>query len=200
MPVPTLITDLSTTAASNYPSGTDTPAILDDVQRAHASFIAELRDGRLPLDGSLAMTGALQANAGIKFPAVQVPSANANTLDDYEEGTFTPVDTSGAGLVFSNNTGTYTRIGRLVTIFGSVNFPITANGLNTSIGGLPFPGVAAVDQPGASWIQGAAFTALGFISGASSSILLFNTFTASFVTNSTASGLRVRFSFSYITS
>lgn len=44
MPVPTLITELSTTAASNYPAGTDSPATLDDVQRAHGAFIAQLRD------------------------------------------------------------------------------------------------------------------------------------------------------------
>lgn len=45
MPIPTAITDLSTTAASNFPQGTDSPSSLDDVQRAHASFIANLRDG-----------------------------------------------------------------------------------------------------------------------------------------------------------
>lgn len=46
MPAPTLITDLSQTAGSNQPVGSvDTPSTLDDVQRAHASFIAMLRDG-----------------------------------------------------------------------------------------------------------------------------------------------------------
>jgi hypothetical protein len=45
MPVPTVITDLSTTAASNYPAGTDSPSTLDDVQRAHASFIRQLYNG-----------------------------------------------------------------------------------------------------------------------------------------------------------
>jgi hypothetical protein len=44
MPLPTAITDLSTTAASNYPAGSDSPSVLDDVQRAHAAFIAQLRD------------------------------------------------------------------------------------------------------------------------------------------------------------
>lgn len=44
MPVPTTIADLSTTAASNFPAGSDSPANLDDVQRAHASFIALVRD------------------------------------------------------------------------------------------------------------------------------------------------------------
>ena len=46
MPVPSAITDLSQTAASNYPSGSDSPTVLDDVQRAQASFIAILRDGK----------------------------------------------------------------------------------------------------------------------------------------------------------
>jgi hypothetical protein len=44
MPTPTNINDLSLVAGSNYPAGTDSPAALDDVQRAHASFIAQLRD------------------------------------------------------------------------------------------------------------------------------------------------------------
>lgn len=45
MPVPTTIADLSTTAASNYPQGSDSPSTLDDVQRAHGAFIAQVRDG-----------------------------------------------------------------------------------------------------------------------------------------------------------
>lgn len=45
MPVPTVITDLSTTPASNYPAGTDSPSTLDDVQRTHASFIRQLYNG-----------------------------------------------------------------------------------------------------------------------------------------------------------
>ena len=45
MPIPTVITDLSTTASSNYPDGdSESPIVLDDVQRAHAAFIAQLRD------------------------------------------------------------------------------------------------------------------------------------------------------------
>lgn len=46
MPLPTAITDLSQTASSNYPAGSDSPIVLDDTQRAHASFIALLRDGK----------------------------------------------------------------------------------------------------------------------------------------------------------
>ena len=79
------------------------------------------------------------ASAGqIKFPATQNASSNANTLDDYEEGTWTPIDSSGAGLTFTDNTGTYVKIGSLCYITGYLSFPSTASGANAIIGGLPF--------------------------------------------------------------
>jgi hypothetical protein len=43
MPVPTLITDLSTVVASNSPAGSESPATTDDYFRAHAAFIAQMR-------------------------------------------------------------------------------------------------------------------------------------------------------------
>lgn len=53
MPVPSAITDLSTTAASNYPAGTEAPNVIDDTLRAHASFIRQIYDGPLiPAGGS----------------------------------------------------------------------------------------------------------------------------------------------------
>lgn len=44
MPLPTSIDDLSTVAGENFPAGSDTPSILDDVMREHAAYIAQLRD------------------------------------------------------------------------------------------------------------------------------------------------------------
>lgn len=68
MPLPILITDLSTTAASNYPSGSESPAVLDDVQRAHAAFIAQLRDGASGANSSITsltgLTTALSVSQG----------------------------------------------------------------------------------------------------------------------------------------
>jgi hypothetical protein len=55
----------------------------------------------------------------IKFPATQNASSNANTLDDYEEGTFTPTLGTGggtSGFVYSTRSGSYTKIGNLVNI------------------------------------------------------------------------------------
>jgi hypothetical protein len=74
---------------------------------------------------------------GITFPASQNASSNANTLDDYEEGTWTPTDTSGAGLTFPVSFAYYTKVGRVVFISGEVAWPSTANGSAASIS-LPF--------------------------------------------------------------
>ena len=67
--------------------------------------------------------GFLTAN-GLTFPAIQVSSADANTLDDYEEGTWTPVFASGdivsGGLTPTYNTiatkGLYRKIGAVVFV------------------------------------------------------------------------------------
>jgi len=85
-------------------------------------------------------TGILALPVGqIQFPAAQNPSSNANTLDDYEEGGWTPVDASGAGLGLTNVVpATYIKIGREVYIHATVQYPANANGLGAFIGGLPF--------------------------------------------------------------
>lgn len=60
------------------------------------------------------------------------------TLGYYQEGTWTPADASGAGLVFPVATGRFTRIGRLVYIQATVQYPVTANANTAFILGLPF--------------------------------------------------------------
>jgi hypothetical protein len=62
--------------------------------------------------------GVLQVSNGISFPATQSACADANTLDDYEEGTFTPVITFGGasvGITYSAQSGVYTKVGNVVT-------------------------------------------------------------------------------------
>lgn len=57
MPVPSVIGDLSTTAGSNYPAGTESPTTIDDYFRAHAAFIAQLRDGKVATTGNETIAG-----------------------------------------------------------------------------------------------------------------------------------------------
>lgn len=90
--------------------------------------------------GRNATVGGLLTLAGgqLAFPAAQAASADANTLDDYEEGTWTPTDASGAGLTFSVGSGTYVKIGQLVMATFSITYPATADATENLIGGLPF--------------------------------------------------------------
>lgn len=108
--------------------------------------------------------GVVGSGTGIAFPATQVASSDANTLDDYEEGTFTTTwsgSSSGSGV---RGTGAYTKIGRLVTVtvvMGNVTF-ITFSG--TLYCSLPFQaggvtetqyiGAPMYYYTGANWNQG----------------------------------------------
>jgi hypothetical protein len=74
---------------------------------------------------------------GIDFSATP-GTGTSELLNDYEEGTWTPTDTSGAGLTFTPAQCIYTKVGRLVTVSGVITFPVTLSTAAVSIGGLPF--------------------------------------------------------------
>ena len=63
----------------------------------------------------------------------------ANLLDDYEEGTWTPNDNSGAGLTIAVNASSYTKIGRLCYIYAYITYPSNSSTVSQELGGLPFP-------------------------------------------------------------
>lgn len=83
--------------------------------------------------------GSVISVDNIQFPSTQIASADANNLDDYEEGTWTPVLSDGTNdaSTYSNQVGYYTKIGGLVTVIGylgttnlgSVSGAIQINGL-----------------------------------------------------------------------
>ena len=81
------------------------------------------------------------SGAGITFPATQSASSDANTLDDYEEGTFTPTiiggTTSGTG-TYSNQTGLYTKIGNMVYFYAQCAWSAHTGTGTMSFSGLPF--------------------------------------------------------------
>jgi hypothetical protein len=73
---------------------------------------------------------------GIDFSATS-GTGTSELLADYEEGIWTPTDTSGAGLTLTNNGSQYTKIGRAVTINFEIVWPVTANANNVAVS-LPF--------------------------------------------------------------
>ena len=80
------------------------------------------------------MALTISGDTGITFPATQSASSDANTLDDYEEGTWTPSVTlnSGTATTYTIGTATYTKTGGMVVVIGSV---IPTNGTAGSANG-----------------------------------------------------------------
>lgn len=81
------------------------------------------------------------SGAGITFPATQSASTDANTLDDYEEGTWTPVikGTSTAGTAsYATQKGSYTKIGDRVFFNCYVEWSSGTGTGNMFVDGLPF--------------------------------------------------------------
>lgn len=114
-----------------YESGADALILLNPHPSVTPTFTTPV------VSTSIDLTGGQ-----IAFPATQVPSAGANTLDDYEEGSFTPAIAFGGasvGVTYSVQTGTYTKIGRLV--FFNIAIVLSSRGSSTgsvTIGVLPF--------------------------------------------------------------
>ncbi len=119
------------------------------------------------------------SGAGITFPATQSASSDANTLDDYEEGTWTP--SIGGTATYTTQTGRYTKVGRLVT----VDFILVVNTIGTgstqAISGLPFSANGTIKSIGSVGYFASLATNVLFISAytpVSSTTIAFQSATA----------------------
>jgi len=143
------------------------------------------------------------SGSGITFPATQDASSNANTLDDYEEGTWTPTDYSGAGLTFTGIAAAYTKIGRQVFVNGTVTFPSTASTAAANLGSLPFPYGSGTDytQQGSPIRNNASLSIqpFGLNAGVSNFVFLIIGQYTNYASNLQMSGSTVGFSFNYYT-
>jgi hypothetical protein len=129
----TIATDTIWAAAGDLVQGTgnDTAAVLT---KGGALALLRMNSGATAVEWG---TGGQ-----IAFPATAVPSADPNTLDDYEEGTWTAgISFGGAavGVTYAGQAGTYIKIGRKITCV--VHLVLTSKGSsngNAAVTGLPF--------------------------------------------------------------
>ena len=131
---------ISALPASTTPlAGTEVLPIVQSSTTRQVS-VANLTAGRAISATQLTLTTGnliVASGQGIDFSATS-GTGTSELLADYEEGTWTPIDSSGASLSLSSASGFYTKVGRLVTVSGQWNYPSTASTSNTVIGGLPF--------------------------------------------------------------
>lgn len=138
---------------------------------------------------------ASASGSGISFPATQSASTDANTLDDYEEGSWTPADGSGAGLGLTTSFAKYTKIGNIVTLIGYITYPATASGSAVLISGLPFTVAANSVGTAHPWTDSTlSFTLFAF----SSTGIFMRTSSNVDITNAQMSGKFVSFSLQYM--
>lgn len=126
----------------------------------------------------------------------------ASPIPVYQEGTWTPLDASGAALSFTTVSGNYIKIGRLVVAHFKLTYPSTVSGGTALIGALPFAIVNASTGYGigAAWSSAAypngAMNILGTPNGTSFSFI--STALASQPTNANLSLVTVSGTLTYI--
>jgi hypothetical protein len=162
----TLAGTLTATGVTTVPAGTvSAPAITTTgdtntgIYFPAADTIAFTEGGteamRINSSGNLQTIGTISvgnatpstSGAGITFPSTDLHySTNANTLDDYEEGTFTPtIVYSGTNTpTYVYQLGRYTKVGRIVQL--QMLFSWNENGStgNVTVGNLPFTSVTSL--------------------------------------------------------
>jgi hypothetical protein len=133
-------------------------------QSAGASRLEIDISGNVKVATTAAVFDASGTQQGLKLPATPgaTGAGSEQTLDCYQENTWTATDGSGAGLTFTvNNTAVLTRVGRLIHVRVDITFPVTANASNALIN-LQFN---AINYGG---------TASGFVTGIGSALFLLN--------------------------
>jgi len=112
--------------------------------------------GAIATAGSISLGTVTPATSGIgvQFPATQSASTDANTLDDYEEGTWTPTLTTSivaaTGITYAYREAFYTKIGNIVR----ASFGVKLNGLSTNgTGEITVTGFPFTQYATAAWAE-----------------------------------------------
>jgi len=143
--------------------------------------------------GDATVSGLLTTNGQIKFPSTQNPSADANTLDDYREGTTTP--TSDDITYAATSELKWVKVGTLVTVTYRLVWPATADG-NQAEFDLPIPASAAASNRGGSVCNtNTAGSTVAFVVTGQKAFL--RSISGAAVTNATQSGQSVLGEMSY---
>ena len=158
----------STSANSNILANTGinvdencAPSVLNDsIREIMAVLKTAITTGAVTTTGLIDASGA--AAGQIKFPATQNASADLNTLDDYQENTFTGTLTGGT--TAPTVTIRYTKIGKVVFLTSAGSLAATSDSTAKTITGMPaelYPSansrtMVSVSDNGGSFVPGLA--------------------------------------------
>jgi len=178
--IPSNLTVIAPAGCIFSPASGKTLTIAGIFFREHTTYSSGA--GTVTISGQDALAQDLQSYGQYVFPGTQNASSNVNTLDDYEEGTWTPVISDGTNDATTDaQEGDYTKIGNKVFISGKI--AISSLGSVSGairITGLPFPssgttqgcagGITVVNSSGLAITAGHSVT--GTVGNAISYIIL----------------------------
>ena len=179
---------------------------ISGVSGYHSWFLGGITGLTLNSTANLVLKGgtAGATGVGLTFPATQVASSDANCLDDYEEGTFTP--TVGGTATYTTQSGRYTKIGNRVYVNMRLEILLIGTGSSFLISGLPFTsgGTSNISSASVGYFGSLAISAnyiAGYIASGGSTVRMTGTTAASAnITNGIAvigNATDIAFSFFY---
>jgi hypothetical protein len=137
-----IFTAVAYDSATQITEGDSTVEVTDTGSNGTATFTMDgTVRAKINANGLGLGTETPSSGMGIKFPVTQSASTDANTLDDYEEGTWTPTayGASTAGTTtYTTQEGSYVKVGKEVTVALSLNVSNATGTGSMRIGGLPF--------------------------------------------------------------
>jgi len=136
-----------TTAWESVPAGVSWSGSTANGLATYGSSSSVVSESTATYDGTtLQLT---TSGGGLKLDGLN--SSNGNTLDDYEEGTWTCALTcSGSGSITvdtGNDLGSYTKVGKVVHVQGHFEVSSVSSPTGTlRVGGLPFTSTGSVSE------------------------------------------------------
>ena len=125
------------------------------------------------------------SGSGITFPATQSASTDANTLDDYEEGTWTPTLRNATTTTYTTRNARYVKIGRVVYIQLNLRINLVGDGSTVQVAGLPFAASGETNNEagiGIANLDGSATNVVSIYAGVFSTFINISSFTAAAAT------------------
>ena len=194
---------------TNTPNGAQT-LNLTIAGSGAATFASTIASGAITSSSTIQATTGIAVGAatpgagGLAFPATAVAVTDANTLDDYEEGTWTPVLVGATTTTYTAQVATYTKIGRIVHVRCQLTINSLGDGNTTGLV-LPLAGISGLEQGGIcvgffSSLATAVIAIFPAVGSGSTTLTIYSTTAAATGSSSSAifgNGARIQFGGTY---
>lgn len=169
-----------------------------------ATNIAAGSANSLPYQSAADTTAMLAVNATVTIKSLKSVSSGAPAwtqdtvaeCSDYESGTWTPTDLSGAALTLTINQARYIKIGKTCTVFISITYPTTASS-SAAVLSLPFSAITNCNAYNGAIVSGLGANLLSAVNSSASAGLYFIYNGTTSIANSSISAKTVSASITY---